>query len=183
MNKFIQAGIVVAALMAVVYLGGNYIVTGSALVNKDKKSIENDIMVAEEKPAITPKPAYTAVVKPTKVLEKPKEIKVVEKVDPITAGKKVFRKCKACHTVKQGGKNKIGPNLWAIANRPIANISDFKYSDALISKKGTFTWSEDNLDKYLTKPKDFIPGNKMAFSGVKKDADRKALIQYLKTMQ
>lgn len=94
-------------------------------------------------------------------------------------GAKTFKKCSACHTADEGGANKIGPNLYAIIDRAKGATGGFSYSDALVAKGGN--WSYDDLDAFLTKPKDFIKGTKMSFSGLKKPADRANLIAYLRT--
>ncbi|MEH6525991.1 MAG: cytochrome c family protein [Sneathiella sp.] len=96
-------------------------------------------------------------------------------------GAKVFKKCKACHTIEKGGKNKIGPNLFGVVGRKSAEVEGFKYSKAM--KATDLTWDDSNLDQYLTKPKAFIKGNKMSFAGIKKEKQRQDLIAYLKTFQ
>ena len=59
-------------------------------------------------------------------------------------GKKVFKKCAACHSVNQGGKNKIGPKLWNVMFRPVGSVTDYKYSKALSVYKKDWNWEEIN---------------------------------------
>lgn len=92
------------------------------------------------------------------------------------AGAKVFNQCKACHTL-EAGKNRVGPSLHGVVGRKAATVEGFKYSDAM--KSSGLTWTPETLDKYLADPKGFIPGNKMAFAGVKKPEDRRNVIAYL----
>ena len=98
------------------------------------------------------------------------------------AGKKVFNKCKACHFVDRE-KNKVGPYLKGVVGRKAAAVEGFKYSDSMKAKAAEgLTWTEENLAAYLKAPKKFIPGNKMAFAGLKKDEDVANVIAYLKSM-
>jgi cytochrome c len=100
------------------------------------------------------------------------------------AGEKVFRKCKACHAVGDGAKNKVGPMLNGIVGNEIASVADFKYSKAFLAKKEEgLIWTEADLDTYLTKPKKFIPGTKMSYAGLKKEDDRANIIAYLMTFE
>ncbi len=92
------------------------------------------------------------------------------------AGAKVFNQCKACHTL-EAGKNRVGPSLHGVVGREAASVEGFKYSDAM--KSSGLTWTPETLDKYLADPKGFVPGNKMAFAGVKKPEDRRNVIAYL----
>ncbi|MES0172578.1 cytochrome c family protein [Mesorhizobium sp. M0006] len=93
------------------------------------------------------------------------------------SGSAIFKRyCSVCHSVEEG-KNKIGPSLAGVVGRHSASIETFSYSSAM---KGLgVVWTPDNLDKFLTRPASMVPGTMMAFPGVKKDDDRKALIEYL----
>lgn len=96
-------------------------------------------------------------------------------------GAKVFRKCKACHTV-ESTKNKVGPTLQGVIGRAAASVEGFKYSKAMkAAAEDGLVWTEDKIDEYLANPKGFIPKNKMAFVGLKKEKQRKNVIAYLKT--
>ena len=70
-------------------------------------------------------------------------------------GKKVFKKCAACHSIAQDGKNKIGPKLWNVIFRPVGSISDYKYSKALSSYGKKWTWEE--MNGFLIKNYSFLP--------------------------
>lgn len=92
-------------------------------------------------------------------------------------GKKVFNRCKACHKVDAGAGNGVGPNLHGVVGRDIAALGDFKYSDALMGKDGA--WDFEALNGFLEKPKDWAPGTKMSYGGLRKEEDRAALIAWL----
>ena len=103
---------------------------------------------------------------------------LIAAADP-EAGKKVSRKCAACHGFDKGGKNKVGPNLWDIVGQPVAAGEGFKYSGALKGLGGD--WSYESLDGFLAAPKSFAKGTKMAFSGVKSETDRANLIAWMRS--
>ena len=92
-------------------------------------------------------------------------------------GAKVFKKCTACHSIAQGGGNKIGPTLWGVLGRKTGSISDYKYSKAMAAHGKT--WSFDEMNNFLIKPKDWIKGTKMSFAGLKNAKDRAAVILYM----
>lgn len=97
-----------------------------------------------------------------------------------TAGKKVARKCLSCHTFDQGGRSGVGPNLWGIVGAPRAQVAGFKYSGAMTAFGGS--WDFESLNDYLRRPSAYIRGTRMAFAGLRKDADRANLLAYMRSM-
>lgn len=98
------------------------------------------------------------------------------------SGEKVFKKCKACHDIGEGAKDKVGPALTGVAGAELASSGTFKYSDAFLARKAEgVIWTDDELNAFLTKPKEHIPGTKMTFAGLKKPEDRANVIAYLKS--
>jgi len=101
--------------------------------------------------------------------------------DP-AAGEKVFKKCRACHAVGEGAKHKVGPELNNVMGRVAGTADGFKYSKAMIAAgEGGMVWDDAALAAYLAAPKDVVPKTKMAFAGLKKDAEIEDVIAYLKT--
>jgi len=94
-----------------------------------------------------------------------------------TDGEKIFKKCAACHSIDQGGANKIGPALWGVLGRQAGSISNYKYSKAMVTYGKT--WSFEEMNGFLIKPKDWIKGTKMSFLGLKNAKDRAAVILYM----
>ena len=92
-------------------------------------------------------------------------------------GKKVFKKCSACHSIKKGGRNNIGPALYSVLGRNMGGVQDYKYSKALIAFGKDWTFEE--MNNFLIKPTSYIKGTKMAFAGLKKEKDRASVILYM----
>lgn len=96
------------------------------------------------------------------------------------AGEKVFRKCQTCHTVAEGGADKVGPNLWGIIGSTAgARDTGFKYSKAMA--ESDTVWTDENLSEFLTNPRAFIKGNRMPFGGLRDEGDRDNIVAYLKS--
>ena len=92
-------------------------------------------------------------------------------------GQKVFKKCSACHSIKKGGRNNIGPALYNVLGRNMGTLEDYKYSKALIAFGKD--WTFDEMNNFLIKPTTYIKGTKMAFAGLKKEKDRASVILYM----
>ncbi len=99
--------------------------------------------------------------------------------DP-AAGEKVFRKCKACHTVEKDGPSRVGPNLYGIVGASVAAVDGFRYSGALTDHGGD--WTPDRLAAFLANPRKAVPGTKMSFAGLRKPEDQADVIAYLASL-
>ena len=92
-------------------------------------------------------------------------------------GAKVFKKCAACHSIAEGGANKIGPALWGVIGRKAGSVPNYKYSKAMAAYSKN--WSFEEMNGFLIKPKDWIKGTKMSFAGLKNAKDRASVILYM----
>lgn len=99
----------------------------------------------------------------------------------VAKGEKLAKKCKACHTLNEGGKNRLGPNLFNILGSPAGAIEGYKYSKAM--KASDLIWDDATFTDFVTKPKKVIKGTKMSFKGFKKATQRADLLAYFKTLQ
>ncbi len=101
----------------------------------------------------------------------------------LEAGKKLFDNCKTCHEIGEGAKHKVGPHLDGIFGRTAGLIDGFRFSSAM-KKAGEagLTWTAETINNYISKPRDFIPGNRMSFRGMAKPEDRENLIAWLESV-
>jgi cytochrome c len=95
------------------------------------------------------------------------------------AGERVFGKCKSCHRIA-AGENATGPTMHAVVDRARGAIADFGYSSAMLDAGGE--WTPENLNTFLTRPRDAMPGTTMTFAGLPKPEDRANVIAYLATL-
>ena len=140
----------------------------------------SDVIFKVEKPLVAGYKVEVKIGNTTATLassENQVDITALLSMGDVQHGKKVFKKCAACHSINQGGGNKIGPKLWNVMFRPAGSISDYKYSKALSTYKKEWNWEE--MNGFLIKPSQWIKGNKMGFAGLKKEKDRASVILYL----
>src|SRR6202790_4152981 len=95
----------------------------------------------------------------------------------VAAGKASFNKCLACHSIGEGAKNKVGPELNGLDGRKSGTVADYNYSDA--NKNSGITWNEAQFKEYIQDPKAKIPGTKMAFAGIKNEKEVNDLWAFL----
>lgn len=101
----------------------------------------------------------------------------------VDRGASAVRKCQSCHNFGEGEPNKQGPNLYHIVEASKAHADGFAYSDILLQQKAEGqVWSYENLDAFLTNPRAYAPGTKMAFAGVRSPEERADILAYLQTL-
>ena len=138
----------------------------------------SDVIFYVEKPDVEGYKVEVKVVSISQANEQSQvDISALLALGSVEDGKKVFKKCAACHSINEGGGNKIGPKLWNVMFRPVGSIADYKYSKALSTYGKEWTWEE--MNGFLIKPAKWIKGNKMGFAGLKKEEDRASILLYL----
>ena len=160
---------VIAAILMVVLLviGLDKIADGVFYVEKPK----NPGYLVEIESQLTSGTSQT-----TEVIEKI-DITAIMTLGDVVSGKKIFKKCAACHSINKGGKNKIGPALYNVVGRTVGGVDNYKYSKALASYGKEWTFEE--LNGFLTKPSSYLKGTKMSYAGLRKEKDRVSIIKYL----
>ncbi|MGB0906938.1 MAG: c-type cytochrome [Maricaulaceae bacterium] len=102
----------------------------------------------------------------------------VQSADPLARGAKLYKRCVSCHSLEEGGRHKVGPNLWELFGSTAGTREGFAYSKAM--KASALIWDEDTLNGYIENPREYMPGNRMSYVGLRKAEDREALLAYLK---
>ncbi len=161
LNK-IAAAVLISLLVAMVSS-----LIGDALVHPKKAEKDAFLVPVEETVSPSTEPKALAPITP-----------LLASAD-VANGEKVFKKCISCHTIGKGEPAKTGPNLWGIVGAAIGHMADYVYSSALKDKKGQ-TWTFENLNHFLHKPREFAPGTKMTFIGISNDKERADLLAYLR---
>ena len=93
-------------------------------------------------------------------------------------GRRVFARCRSCHTLTEGGPNMTGPNLYGVFGREAGGHPDYNYS--AVVKAADFTWNAERLDHWLENPRTYLKGTKMSFAGIPDPEDRRDVIAFLK---
>ncbi len=146
---------------------------------------EEGAAMEETHAAVTPEAETTEEATEEATVAEP-ETPATPALDPelVAAGEKVFKKCKACHQLGEGAKNRAGPILTGIVGAPAGIVEKFKYSKPMkAAAEGGLVWTEEELSAFLEKPKAYMKGTKMGFSGLKKEGDRAAVIAYLQSIE
>tara|TARA_B100001029_G_C15021345_1_gene430759 strand:- start:862 stop:1392 length:531 start_codon:yes stop_codon:yes gene_type:complete len=139
----------------------------------------SDIIFQVEKPNISAYKVEFAEVDASKASSTVQTVDIAAllALGTVEHGKKVFKKCSACHSIKKGGRNNIGPALYSVLGRNMGALENYKYSKALIAFGKDWTFQE--MNNFLIKPTSYIKGTKMAFAGLKKEEDRASVILYM----
>lgn len=142
-----------------------------------------DVTPEEEGDEAAPAPVAEVTAAPAPEPEaEPVVVAAAFDADLAAKGEKVFRKCKSCHQVGEGAKNRSGPILNGVVGGAAGAVDGFKYSKPMQkAAEGGLIWSEAELAAFLAKPKAYMKGTKMSFAGLKKEADQAAVIEYLKS--
>ncbi|MEM7458145.1 MAG: cytochrome c family protein [Pseudomonadota bacterium] len=139
--------------------------------NTNTNQAATDTSSEEVTPVAAPAPAETETSDAFAALPEP------YKSADYNRGRRAFKLCQSCHTLNEGGQNLVGPNLYGVFGREIGGVEGFTYSNAV--QESDIVWTPEILAEWLESPRNFLPGNKMSFAGVRKPDDRTAVIAYI----
>lgn len=128
----------------------------------------------DKAPAAPPKPVPSAAEKAALLTALPAPYNQAD----LDNGRRVFARCRSCHTYVEGGSNMTGPNLYGVFGRQAGTHGNYAYSAAL--KSAGFAWDAEKLDHWLENPRTFLKGTKMSFIGIADATDRRDVIAWLK---
>lgn len=131
----------------------------------------------EEAPAETA--AVEEVVEEAPAEELPADVAFADLTGDAAAGETVFAQCRTCHLIEEG-KNGVGPSLYGVIGRTAGSIEGFNYSEA--NAGSGITWTPEIMFEYLEAPREYLPGTRMAYPGLKDPQERADLIAYLQTV-
>lgn len=129
---------------------------------------------APSAPVAPPKPVPTAAEKAALLTALPAPYNQAD----LDNGRRVFARCKSCHTITEGGPDMVGPNLYGVFGRQVGTHGKYNYSPA--AKAAGFVWDAETLDHWLENPRTFLKGTKMSFAGIPDATDRRDVIAWLK---
>ena len=134
-----------------------------------------------ENQSFTTETAETPATTPTVVESEPAEqfaaLPAPYNAADYARGRRTFKLCSSCHLLEEGAGHLVGPNLHGLFDRKVGEAEGFQYSKVL--EEADFEWTPEQLDAWLADPRGFLKGNRMSFSGVRKPADRDAVIAYI----
>jgi len=174
-TKFFISAVIVADLLAVVYFGGNLILTGTAFPEKQEAKV---IVPGADQPVQAAAAETAAPAAPAKPFDLASYV-----ADPVK-GQQIAARCKACHDFSQNGPNRVGPNLWGVIGRKPGTHPGFSYSSAMVDEGNKIgAWDADHIFQFLESPGSYLPGTKMMFIGLQSPEDRANVIAWLKTLK
>jgi cytochrome c len=136
---------------------------------------------AEAPPGSTMQPAPSASTEASEAAEEVQEritaLPAPYNAASYEAGRRVFAQCRSCYVINEGAPHRVGPNLHGVFGREIGTAAGFNYSQPV--QDADFVWTAEQLDHWLQNPQTFLPGNRMAFAGVRDETQRRDLIAYL----
>jgi len=143
---------------------------------EESAALENEQAAATEEPGAEPAANNVAEAAPAAA---PAAVPAAAPAAPV-AKPASYAQCSVCHSTEPG-KNMLGPSLAGVAGRAAGTAPGFNFSPAL--KASGITWDRKSLDAYIRDPQGTVPGNRMAYAGMKDDAKRAELIDYLLTLE
>ncbi len=167
MTFFRTSAIALASAAVLTACGGS----GGETPTPTENTVENQVVTETSAPNTTTEPAAVDTSDAFAALPEP------YKSADYDRGKRTFKLCQSCHTVNEGGQNLVGPNLYGVFGREIGAVEGFTYSKAV--QDSDIVWTPEILSEWLESPRNFLPGNKMSFAGVRKPEDRTAVIAYI----